>query len=139
MAWRRVKRDNPVLIGALVLGLMLQALGSAWHATLMTALEGLAGPAGVETVIICTADGFRRIAVDADGMPIDEPNGVPTTEQCFVCASFAAKQFAALVALPVQPEPYFAVAEADFPSLSSDYRIRLLITGLGNRGPPPTA
>lgn len=86
-ATKAIRRPAHALAAVL---LAVQALLTAWHGAALSALRIDAA----ETIVICTAHGFKRVALDENGEPRDpSPDRRGGQLKCSLCLALAADVF----------------------------------------------
>ncbi len=100
---RRSRNGHRRIAFLAVASLLMHALVFAWHTPEMAAGSGV-DAAGHRTIVICTGQGFKTIAIDADGRPIKAPTNGPEapnlSKSCPVCTALAGFVMAPVAAPP---------------------------------------
>lgn len=133
---RSFRRDKAISM-LVVVGLVFQAMmaavmlpmplmGSAALASEKADTGSLSG-----SYVVCTPEGLKRITLDQNGVPVEEPL---SAKGCAVCDALAATTFALPVADIVAP---VVCADTGFaPSIFSSLRVSKSSGTHKNRGPP---
>lgn len=114
--------------------LAAQALLTAWHGAALSALN-IDAASATETVVICTAHGFVRVALDENGEPHDPtPNRGGGEIKCSLCLALAAVAWAPLTdGLQISPPGASIVAFQPWANSPSELAPRSFPR---QRGPP---
>lgn len=86
----RHRRTSTFATCVATLALLFHTVLAALHAPI--AFASAVGPqfdaaSGLFTVVICTPSGFKRVAVDADGRPVEQHQPVDPQQTCPHCAA----------------------------------------------------
>jgi hypothetical protein len=132
-SFRRDKAISMLVIIGLVFQAMMAAVMLPMPLTGSSALAAERADAGglSSSYIICTPEGLKRISLDENGNPVEEPL---SSGGCAVCNALAASTFA-LPAMDIVAPVNCADTDVAFPG--AEFRYVSVAHGIqNNRGPP---
>ena len=118
---------------------LLLAISFAFNALAPTLAHALGGDvargANARMMEICTAQGMKRVVIDADGVPITVPSDQASHPHCLFCPG-AGDSFAPLIIVPISPLPATNLAAQRIRVAATTHPVGAPPTSAQARAPP---
>ncbi|MCC7046902.1 MAG: hypothetical protein IT562_09340 [Alphaproteobacteria bacterium] len=132
------RRRRPMAAWVAMLAILFQSMLPSLHALAMSGSLMPSSADGIETVVICTPSGFKRVALGDLPAPGSPAQPAPTkAPYCPMCQAVQATATAIAPAVAAACDAPLAVASAAFPPFDARLIGRAHPSGLQPRAPPP--
>jgi hypothetical protein len=84
--WRNsLTSRRRTIVACTIIGLLVQAFLGALQASAMALAAAAAADPFARSIIICTPTGFKKVSIDGNGNPVEEPKQPEFGLSCCIC------------------------------------------------------